>query len=58
MQNEFNLRTILDAVAAGWRTIAVFIAVTLLLTLVILATTPPSYRVQMMMMKSKRTQIV
>lgn len=50
MQNEFNLRTILDAVAAGWRTIAVFIAVTLLLTLVILATTPPSYRVQMMVL--------
>ncbi len=50
MINEFNLRTILDALLAGWRTIAAFIAVAILYTLMTLATTPATYRVQMMVL--------
>lgn len=58
MLGEFTLRTILDALSAGWRTIAIFVAIAVVITLVTLASSVPTYRVQMMILPapSDRTE--
>ncbi|HEU0162383.1 MAG TPA: hypothetical protein VFQ69_08275 [Rhizomicrobium sp.] len=56
MLSEFNLRYLLNALRAGWATLAVFMGVSVIFTLVTLANTPATYRVQMLVLPAPSDQ--